>query len=79
MITAAINIGIYTLIFFLVGMYKPKWALFFMKTPDRFIVSIFTVVFIMISLTLFGEGTRQKQPQSEISFSKEVPETTQPN
>lgn len=78
MVTAAINIGIYTLIFFLVGMYKPKWALFFMNTPTRFMVSIFTVVLIMVSLTLFGEGTRQKQQESETSFSKEVPETTQP-
>ncbi len=61
MITAAINILIYTVIFFLVGMYKPKWALFFMKKPDRFMVMVFSVVFFMIAATLFGEGERRKK------------------
>ncbi len=61
MITAAINILIYTVLFFLVGMYKPKWALFFMKEPNRFMVMIFSVVFFMIAATLFGEGERRKK------------------
>ncbi len=61
MVTAAINILIYTVLFFLVGMYKPKWALFFMKKPDRFMVMVFSVVFFMIAATLFGEGERRKK------------------
>ena len=61
MVTAAINIFIYTVIFFLIGMYKPNWALFFMKKPDRIIVLVISVVLIMVTATLFGEGTRQKK------------------
>jgi len=37
MIIAAFNIGILTLIFFIIGMIKPHWALFFLKKPDRFL------------------------------------------
>ena len=61
MITAAINIGIYTLIFFLLGMYKPQWPLFFMKNPNRITIMIITLVMIMVGMTLFGEGTRRKK------------------
>lgn len=61
MVTAAINILIYTVVFFLIGMYKPNWALFFMKKPDRFIVLVVSVVLFMVAATLFGEGTQQKK------------------
>ncbi len=71
MITAAINILIYTIIFFLIGMYKPNWALFFMKKPNRFMVMVFSIVFFMIAATLFGEGERRKKleetPASKVS------------
>lgn len=61
MVTAAINIFIYTVVFFLIGMYKPNWALFFMKKPDRFMVLVLSGVLFMVAATLFGEGTRQKK------------------
>ncbi len=61
MVTAAINILIYTVVFFFIGMYKPNWALFFMKKPDRFMVMVVSVVFFMVAATLFGEGTQQKK------------------
>ncbi|NOT83302.1 MAG: hypothetical protein HOP02_00680 [Methylococcaceae bacterium] len=61
MITAAINIGIYTIVFFLLGMYKPQWPLFFMKNPNRITIMIITIVMIMVGMTLFGEGTRRKK------------------
>jgi hypothetical protein len=61
MVTAAINILIYTVVFFLIGMYKPNWALFFMKKPDRFMVMVVSVVLFMVATTLFGEGTQQKK------------------
>jgi hypothetical protein len=67
MITAAINIGIYTLIFFLVGIFKPQWALFFMKNPSRMIVMIITLVMVMVGMTLFGEGTRQKKLAAQMA------------
>ena len=65
MITAAFHIGIYTIVFFIVGMIKPKWPLFFLKKPDRFLVLIISTVFFMISATLFGEGHRQNMQKQE--------------
>ncbi|MGZ8158523.1 MAG: hypothetical protein ACXWT1_08245 [Methylobacter sp.] len=41
-------------------MIKPKWPLFFLKKPDRFLVLIISTVLFMVSATLFGEGNRQK-------------------
>ncbi|MFA6161902.1 MAG: hypothetical protein WC685_00565 [Methylobacter sp.] len=84
MITAAFHIGIYTIVFFIVGMIKPKWALFFLKKPDRFLILIISTVFFMISATLFGEGNRQKleeakqvttQSPAPVSAPVPVPET----
>ncbi len=60
LITAAIDTGLLTLLFFIVGMIKPGWALFFMKKPDRFTILIISTVLFMVTFTLFGEGNRQK-------------------
>ena len=60
LITAAFHTGIWTLIFFVVGMIKPKWPLFFMKKPDRFLILVISTVLFMVSATLFGEGNRRK-------------------
>lgn len=60
LITAAFHTGIWTLLFFVVGMIKPKWPLFFLKKPDRFLVLVISTVLFMVSATLFGEGNRQK-------------------
>jgi hypothetical protein len=60
LITVAFHTGIWTLLFFIVGMIKPKWPLFFMKKPDRFLILVISTVLFMISATLFGEGNRQK-------------------
>lgn len=56
MITGAINLGIWTLIIFCLGMYKPQWPLFFMKNPNRFIIVVVTTILVMITFTLYGEG-----------------------
>jgi undecaprenyl pyrophosphate phosphatase UppP len=61
MITAAINILIYAILMLLIGLYKPKWALFWMKEPSRIIVIVIALVLFMIAATLFGEGNRAKQ------------------
>lgn len=60
MINAAFHTGVWTLIFFVVGMINPKWPLFFMKKPDRFLILIISTVLFMVSATLFGEGNRRK-------------------
>lgn len=64
MITAAIHIGIYTIAFFLIGMYKPQWPLFFMKQPNRIIILLVTMLSLMGSITLYGEGLRQQKINS---------------
>ncbi len=55
----AMNLGLLTLLFFVVGMIKPKWALFFMKKPTRWIVMAITTVSVMIVMTMYGEGNKQ--------------------
>ena len=61
MITAAINVLIYSILMLVIGLYKPKWALFWMKEPTRLMVIVITVVLFMIAATLFGEGNRDKR------------------
>jgi len=61
MILQAINIGILTLLFFVVGMIKPKWALFFMEKPTRWLITIISTVLFMVVMTMYGEGHRQAQ------------------
>jgi hypothetical protein len=87
MILAAINLGILTILFFVLGMIKPKWPLFFMETPSRFTILVVTTILFMISVTLYGEGLRRekmekadKQPitQSTVPVPVPVLETEKP-
>jgi len=80
MITGAINLGIWTLLFFIIGMYKPQWPLFFMKKPNRFIITVVTTILFMITATLYGEGLRRekmekaaKQPITQSTVPVPVP------
>ncbi len=57
----AINLGIITLLFFVVGMFRPKWALFFMDKPSRWIITAIVTVLFMITMTMYGEGLRQEK------------------
>ncbi len=61
MVLHAINIGILSLLFFIIGMIKPKWPLFFMEKPTRWHITMISTVFFMIFMTMFAEGQRQKQ------------------
>jgi hypothetical protein len=83
MITGAIDLGIWTLLFFIIGMYKPQWPLFFMKTPSRFIIIAVTIILFMITATLYGEGLKREKmetaakqlaPQSTVPVPVPVPE-----
>jgi len=65
MILAAFNIGILTLIFFIIGMIKPQWALFFMKKPDRFLIIVISTVLFMVAATLYGEGNRRAKLEQQ--------------
>lgn len=78
----AINLGILTLLFFVAGMIKPKWALFFMEKPTRWLVTAITTVFFMVFMTMLAEGHRQaqiiakhkKKPPAAIAAPVPVPE-----
>jgi hypothetical protein len=65
LVTAAINLGLLTALFFIVGMIKPGWSLFFMDKPSRFIILMITTVLTMVSFTMFGEGNRRGQKPNE--------------
>ena len=80
MIPGAIDLGIITVLFFILGMIKPQWPLFFMKTPNRFIIVVVTTILFMITATLYGEGLRReklekaaKQPVSQSTVPDPVP------
>lgn len=61
MVNAAFHLAVYTAIFFLVGMYNPKWSLFFLKKPDRFLVVVISLVSVMVFMTLYGEGRHKEK------------------
>ncbi len=65
MVNYAFDLGIWTLLFFLIGMFKPQWPLFFLKNPNRFIIVAITTVLIMITFTLYGEGARRDRLAKE--------------
>jgi hypothetical protein len=80
MIPGAIDLGIITILFFVLGMMKPQWPLFFLKNPDRFIIVVVTTILFMIAATLYGEGLRRekmekatKQPVSQSTVPVPVP------
>ena len=80
MIPGAIDLGIITILFFVLGMIKPKWPLFFMENPSRFIILVVTTILFMITATLYGEGLRReklekaaKQPISHSTAPVPVP------
>ena len=80
MVGAAIDLGIITLLFFILGMIKPKWPLFFVEKPGRILIIVITTILFMITVTLYGEGLRRekiekagKQPVSQSAISAPVP------
>nr|WP_179210330.1 hypothetical protein [Crenothrix polyspora] len=86
LVTAAINLGLLTALFFIVGMIKPKWALFFMDKPNRFIILVVSTVLVMVSFTMFGEGNRQgikpnqwtKVPTTDVANAPAAPSVIVP-
>jgi len=69
MVNYAFDLAIWTVLFFITGMYKPQWPLFFMKKPERFSILIITMILVMITLTLYGEGNRRAKLELAIKPS----------
>lgn len=65
MLNASFHVMFYTVLFFAVGMIKPKWALFFLKNPTRFPITVIGLIGFMVAMTLFGEGHKEKTLQEK--------------
>ena len=79
MVLASIHILVYTFLFFAIGMYKPRWALFFLKQPTRFLVSSIALVAFMVGATVYGQGHKEelllaKKAAEKAVVASEVPE-----
>lgn len=44
-----------------VGMFKPKWVVFWMDNPSRLWVQTICLVMFMIGAVLYGNGVKDKQ------------------
>ncbi|MGR8952071.1 MAG: hypothetical protein ACU83V_06630 [Gammaproteobacteria bacterium] len=51
-------------------MIKPKWMLFFLKEPTRFMILMITPILIMITVTMYGEGVKREKEEKAL---KETP------
>lgn len=78
MVFYAINLGIITILFFIIGMIKPKWPLFFLKEPTRFTILMITPILIMITVTMYGEGLKQEREEKLLSSAKRAPAKVMP-
>jgi cell division protein FtsB len=74
MIVAGINLLIIGVLILTIGLINPKWLLVWIDKPGRLPIVMLASVVFMIGLTLFGEGTKQKQralAQQEVSQQAE--------
>lgn len=55
------HILIYTVIFFILGMFKPQWPLFFLKQPSRFLILAISTVGFMIGATMYGQAMHEEK------------------
>lgn len=74
----AINLAIFTLLFFILGMIKPKWVLFFLEKPTRFMILVITPFLVMITVTLYGEGVRREKEEKALIAIPPIKETPSP-
>lgn len=61
MIAQAISLFILSVAILAVGLFKPKWILFWVEHPSRLMITAISMVLFMSAAVMFGEGTRQKQ------------------
>ncbi len=76
MIVWAFNLLILAVGILVVGLIKPKWLLFWMEQPNRYVIVGFSIILLMASAIMFGEGNRQDEPLSEV-VKKEKPVATE--
>jgi hypothetical protein len=66
MIIWAFNLLILAVGILIVGLIKPKWLLFWMDQPNRYIIVGVSIILFMAAAIMFGEGNRQNAPLSEV-------------
>ncbi len=66
MIVWSFNLLILAILVLVVGLIKPKWLLFWMEQPHRFVIVALASVLLMAAAILFAEGNRQNSPLSEV-------------
>lgn len=76
MIIWAFNLLILSVGILVVGLIKPKWLLFWMDRPNRYIIIGVSTILFMAAAIMFGEGNRQDAPLSEV-VKKEAPAATE--
>ncbi len=72
MIYTAIDILILSAFLLIVGRWNPKILFFWLDKPSRFAVVMLVSVLVMVSLTLDGEGTREKQLEQKLQQAKQA-------
>ena len=66
MIIWAFNLLLLAVGILIVGLIKPKWLFFWVDEPNRFLIVGLSVMLLMGSAILFGEGNRLNEPLSEV-------------
>ncbi len=66
------HVLIYTFIFFVLGMIKPQWPLFFVKKPTRFIILSVSMIGFMAGATMYGEGLREEKLTKKLVEATEI-------
>ena len=54
-----------SILIFIIGLIKPKWVLFWMKEPSRFLISGIALVLFMSAMTGWSHFTVHPKPKSE--------------
>lgn len=79
MIIWAFNLLLLAIGILVVGLIKPKWLLFWMEQPNRYIIIGVSVILLMAAAILFGEGNRQNSPLSEVVKTEKSVATETPS
>lgn len=65
MMVWSINILILAIGFFILGMIRPQWLLFWMEKPSRMPIVLLSVALFMVSAVMFGEANKAKQQEQQ--------------
>jgi len=79
MIVWAFNLLLLAIGILVVGLIKPKWLLFWMERPNRYIIIGVSAILLMAAAILFGEGNRQNSPLSEVVKKEKAVTTESPS